>query len=93
MHKGLSIAQLFVLPALDQDQQTYQPLSGMAWEEMLSCYRVREWLSISDSGRTQWVRYYQWLLDWWLHYKAVEEGIAVLSYALSSIEYATSLFV
>ena len=44
---------LFLLPALDQDQQTYQPLSGMAWEEVLSCYHMCEWSTTSDSGRVQ----------------------------------------
>ena len=45
---------LFLLPALDQDQQTYQPLSGMAWEEVWSCYHMCEWSTTSDSGRVQW---------------------------------------
>ena len=44
---------LFLLPALDQDQQTYQPLSGMAWEEVCSCYHMCEWSTTSDSGRVQ----------------------------------------
>ena len=70
---------LFLLPALDQDQQTYQPLSGMAWEEVCSCYHMCEWSTTSDSGRVQWAEYYQWLLDWWPHYKAVEEGIVFVS--------------
>ena len=71
---------LFLLPALDQDQQTYQPLSGMAWEEVWSCYHMCEWSTTSDSGRVQeWAGYYQWLLDWWPHYKAVEEGIVFVS--------------
>ena len=44
---------LFLLPALDQDQQTYQPLSGMAWEEVWSCYHMCEWSTTSDSGRVR----------------------------------------
>ena len=69
---------LFLLPGLDQDQQTYQPLSGMAWEEVWSCCHLCEWST--TSGRAQeWAEYYQSLLDWWPHYKAVEEGIVFVS--------------
>lgn len=64
-----------LLPALDQDQQTYQPLSGMAYKGVLSCCHMCEWSTTSDSGRDEWcVECHQWLLDSWPHYNEVEEG-------------------
>ena len=89
------IIWLIILPAMDQDQQTYSmaanlQLSGLAWGEMCSCNLVYEWPSTNYSWRKRWQQNHQWLLDLWVHYQFVEKGTISLFCILSFFDCCSS---